>query len=662
MSCQSQHKEFNDLEKAYPIIPTPQELVYGEREVFFESVNLSTDVFSSETTQLKTFFKSKGIMESESGIKIEILKKDVAYANNVEAYELAITDKITIRANTSKGVFYGIQTLKQLLRVNSGQAVVPQLEISDWPAFGIRGFMHDTGRNFQSVAQLKEQIEVLSQYKYNVFHWHLTDNPGWRLESKIYPELQSETATTRQKGKYYSQEDFKEILAFCKARKITLIPELDIPGHTESFRKALQIKTMRDPKVKPVLLDLFRELLSLADAEEMPYIHIGTDEVKAGIERVSNDLILDIMNLIKNDEREIIVWKQGIQVKEDSTSINQLWASHEGRKGHRFIDSRSNYINHLDPFAGMLRLYFQQPCRQSQGDDLALGGILCAWPDNNINGERDVLVQNPIYPSMVFYADAIWKGRAKDYPEYWAKLPPQNTPEFEGFQNFEKKVIRHRNLFFSQKEFQYLRQTDKHWKLIGPFDHQGNVEKSFPVENDLKTSYTEQGKTFEWSDMHTGGTIHLKHFFGFPSVTEAKSGTYYAYTNIYAPDDRIQDFWVGFQGWSRSSRRGGPTPSQGEWHKTKPKIWVNDIEIAPPIWKQPNLGEKTHEIPFVDEDYFYRRPTQIKLKKGWNKVLLKIPHNQNAWKWMFTCIPVNFNDNDIREVEDLKFNTKFENN
>lgn len=69
----------------------------------------------------------------------------------------------------------------------------------DWPAFKIRGFMHDTGRNFQSVAQLKEQIDVLAQYKMNVFHWHLTDDPGWRLESIKYPELQSDKATARGK-------------------------------------------------------------------------------------------------------------------------------------------------------------------------------------------------------------------------------------------------------------------------------------------------------------------------------------------------------------------------------------------------------------------------------------------------------------------------------
>ena len=134
-----------------------------------------------------------------------------------------------------------------------------------------------------------------------------------------------------------------------------------------------------------------------------------------------------------------------------------------------------------------------------------------------------------------------------------------------------------------------------------------------------------------------------------------KNGTYYAYTNIYSPNDRIQDFWVGFQGWSRSSRRGGPTPNQGQWHSTNPKIWVNNIEVAPPIWKQPDLKEEAHEIPFIDEDYFYRSPTKIQLKKGWNKVLLKIPQGGKSWKWMFTCIPVKIAGKNISEVPELTF-------
>lgn len=651
-----------NLEKKYPIIPSPQEIIYGDKEVPFESVTINGTEFPEEIAQLKVFFQKQGIQEASNGLVMTFVKVEASFNASDEAYKLSIGHQILISAATNKGVYYAIQTLKQLFRNQGTKAVLPEVTITDWPAFKIRGFMHDTGRNFQSVAQLKEQIEVLSQYKYNVFHWHLTDDPGWRLESKIFPQLQSEAATSRGKGKFYTQEDFKDILAFCKVRHITVIPEFDIPGHSTSFRNAMGFETMKNEKALPSLIKVFEELCALASPEEMPYIHIGTDEVRNKEEYVSNDFVLEIMNTVKKNNRQLIIWKEGIHVKEDSTAINQLWAQFEPRKGHRFIDSRANYINHLDPFAGMSRLYFQQPCRQPKGDSIALGGILCAWPDNNVTNERDILKQNPIYPSIVFYADAIWKGREKNNTEYWAKLPAKETEAFKAFQNFEAKVLTHRDLFFKEKEFPYVKQTDIQWNVIGPFDHKGDVSAKFPVENALKASYEVNGKNYKWSKPIVGGTIHLKHFFDFPALTEEKTGTFYAYAEIYSPNDRIQDFWIGFQGWSRSGgRRGGPFPDQGYWHITKPKIWVNNIEMAPPVWKQPNLEAKTDEIPFIDEDYFYRTPTKVPLKKGWNTVFLKIPQGGNSWKWMFTCVPITIENGHVLEENALKFRTRFNN-
>ena len=648
------------LDTKYPIIPTPQKITYGNSETYFSTFFIDNSSFDRETELLTSFLVKQGLTESKNGLKINFIQKNITENESDEAYSLKIDDEIIISTKTSKGAFYAIQTLKQLFRMGENKGFLPQLSITDWPAFKIRGLMHDTGRNFQSLGQLKEQIEVLALYKYNVFHWHLTDNPGWRLESKIYPELQSDKATSRHKGKFYTQEDFKEIIAFCKERNITVIPEFDIPGHTDAFRAAFGFETMRDKKVKPVLLDLFKELLSLTDAETTPFIHVGTDEVRNSYEHVDNELILSIMELLEKNNREVIVWEEGIRIKEDSTSIGQLWAQHPPRKGHRFIDSRANYVNHLDPFAGMGRLFFQQPTRQKTGDDKALGGILCVWPDDKVSDERNILKHNPVYPAIVFYADAIWKGRDRDYPEYWAKLPPVDSDQFATFADFEAKVIIHRDLFFKGKPFPYVEQTNKLWKVIGPFDHKGDINKSFPIEKGIKTSYKVDENEFNWSENIVGATIHFKHFFGFPALTNKKSGTYYAYTNIYSPEARTQDFWVGFQGWSRSGgRRGGPFPNQGQWHTTNPKIWVNNNEIDPPTWKQPSLETNTHEIPFIDEDYFYRDPTKIDLKKGWNKVLLKVPHGGTSWKWMFTCVPVNIDaDGNVTEVSDLIYNPK----
>ena len=644
----------------YPIIPTPQELEYRERELVFTAFNIKGNAFSADGLRPEKVLDGAGLRSGSEGVDINILHDGSIKNLKGEGYALTIDKDITIAAPTAKGAYYALQTLQQLLRKAGGQWTLPQLDIKDWPAFEIRGFLHDTGRNFQSVDQLKEQIDILAKYKYNTFHWHLTDNPGWRLESKLYPELQSLESFGRHVGKYYTQQDFKDILAYCKERYITVIPEFDIPGHTDAFRKAFGFESMKDERVLPILLDLFGELCGLADADEMPYIHIGTDEVRIELEYVEDETILAIMDQLRYKGREIIVWKEGIVIPEDTTSINQLWAQFEGREGHRFIDSRSNYINHMDPFTGMGRLFFQQPARQSAGDSLALGGILCAWPDNNVAEERDILKQNPIYPSIVFYSDAIWKGRKKNYPEYWAKLPPQNSTEFERFREFEQKVLIHRDLFFQDKEFPYVEQTTAFWKVIGPFAHKGDFSTSFPVEKELSFSYTIDDEIYTWDDSPVGATVHLKHFFGFPAITDVKAGTYYAYTKIYSPDAREQTFWIGFHGWSRAGgRRGGPAPDFGQWHTTEPKIWINDQEILPPVWKQPGLGVNTDEVPFIDEDYFYREPTLVNLKKGWNTVLIKVPHGGTSWKWMYTCIPVTIDGNNVREVKDLKFDPSF---
>ncbi|MFS4417441.1 family 20 glycosylhydrolase [Maribacter sp. 2307ULW6-5] len=645
--------------KDFPVIPTPKKITYGEGLLPFSEIRISGMEHVDESAKLMDFFASEGIPTHPNGIAVRFTKKPLEQTTHPEAYALQVDSMVTISSPTAQGAFHALQTLKQLFYKEGETGMLPQVRVVDWPSFQIRGFMHDTGRNYQSVAQLKEQLDMLALYKYNVFHGHLTDNPGWRLESKKHPQLQLKRAFSRHVGKFYTQEEFKEILAYCKERHITVIPELDIPGHTEAFRRAFGIKSMRDPSVEPILLDLFEELISLADAEEMPYIHLGTDEVWHRKEEMEDHSLMAIMDLIKSKGREVITWKEGIQLPQDSTSIKQLWAQHPPREGHRFIDSRANYINHLDPFAGMGRLFFQQPARQPSGDSLALGGILCAWPDNNVAHERDILGQNPIYPAMVFYADAIWNGRKENKLAHWANLPKAGTADLRAFAQFEDAVLRHKATFFKQKEFPYVKQTDIHWELIGPFDHKGNVSKRFPVEDGLEPKYTVDGKTFEWQGPYVGGTVHLKHFFGFPAVTEEASGTFYARTEIYSPEARTQDFWIGFQGWSRSGgRRGGPFPEQGQWHTTEPKIWVNGTEVPPPVWQQPGLKTKTDEIPFVDEDYFYREPTKIVLKKGWNTVLLKIPHGKNSWKWMFSCIPVHFDENGVQRAPGLRYRTQ----
>ncbi|MDO8929037.1 MAG: beta-N-acetylhexosaminidase, partial [Bacteroidota bacterium] len=172
----------------------------------------------------------------------------------------------------------------------------------------------------------------------------------------------------------------------------------------------------------------------------------------------------------------------------------------------------------------------------------------------------------------------------------------------------------------------------------------------------IQENYTIDGKKITWTGPYYGGTIHIRHFFGFPSYFSEKQGTVYATTNVWSPKNQKVDCWIGFHDWSRSGgRRGGPFPQQGQWHNTSPRVWVNGKNIEPPVWKNPGLAEKTEEISFSDENYSFRKPTKISLKKGWNEVLLKVPQGGTSWKWMFTFVPVRIENEQVKEIKGLKF-------
>lgn len=577
--------------------------------------------------------------------------------NSQEAYTLKITaDSVVLLAETETGLFYGEQTLNQLKTEKDGKLVFAGCAVTDWPAFQVRGFMQDVGRNFMSLPMLKEQLDVMAAYKLNVFHFHVTDNPGWRLESKIYPQLNAASSMSRWSGKFYSQAEFLELAEYCHTKHITLIPEFDIPGHCAAFRRAFSLDSMSDKRIKPILINLIDELCSLLPKEQMPYIHLGTDEVWSAHEKPEPGLLEAIMERVKHNGREVIVWRPGQQVGSDHTSITQLWSSNgKPKEGHRYIDSRLNYLNHLDPLAGVAQLFFNRVCNAQAGDSIRLGGILCCWNDNNVNEEYDILRHNPVYPGMLTYSETSWKGQPVDFGEkFSAKLPSPDDPLFEQFREFENRLVEHRNRFFEGKPFPYIKQTAISWVLYGPVGKEEEAEFEKAVGEGNKTKWKKSG--VRKTGPVYGGTIHVRHQFGYPSWISDKEGTVFATTYVWSPVTQEVGCWIGFNDWSRSGgRRGGPFPEQGMWHNTNPKVWLNQVLIPPPVWNNPGLAEKTEEIPFTDENYFFRKPTQILLKKGWNEVVMKVPHYKNSWKWMFTFVPVKITGDKIGEVEGLKF-------
>ena len=170
------------------LLPKPQLYKDTGKNFTMGKVKLSTPVLRPEW---EVFIMNAGgeiVEHSSSVIEVELVPSiEEARLNGAEAYRLSVSNKrIKIEAVTEQGVYWAMQTLRQLERKKGKRSSVAGCEIVDWPAFRIRGFMQDVGRSYISMEELKREIEILSRFKINVFHWHLTENQAWRLESKIF--------------------------------------------------------------------------------------------------------------------------------------------------------------------------------------------------------------------------------------------------------------------------------------------------------------------------------------------------------------------------------------------------------------------------------------------------------------------------------------------
>ena len=300
------------------IIPKPQNLT--EEEGFFR-LNKNTAFVTSDTDAQKVaeFFATKA--NRSTGFNLQVINQekiskntialiiDSSVETNDEGYTLDVTtENVTINAKTAQGLFYGLQTFLQLLPAEiESQSVVNNIDwiascvkVKDEPRFGYRGIMLDPCRHFMSVDDVKKHLDVLSVFKINRLHWHLTDDQGWRIEIKQYPKL-TEIGSKRIEGEgfeyggYYTQEEVKEIVQYAADRFITVIPEIELPGHEMAAIAAYPELSCKSEILPPRIIwgvedivlcagkestfefleNVFKEVIELFPSE---YIHIGGDE------------------------------------------------------------------------------------------------------------------------------------------------------------------------------------------------------------------------------------------------------------------------------------------------------------------------------------------------------------------------------------------------
>lgn len=555
-----------------------------------------------------------------------------------EAYHLTVTGKrIILEATTPKGMYWGKQTLEQLKYTKNKKTYLPQCEITDWPAFRIRGFMHDVGRSYIPVEELKREISLLSRYKINVFHWHLTENQAWRLESKRYPELNAPENMEREKGKFYTLEEARQLVEFCKQHQVLLIPEIDMPGHSAAFVRTFKTD-MQSEKGTQILKDIIDEVCATFD---VPYLHIGTDEVQF----TNPDFVPMMVKYIRDKGKKVISYNPGWNYKPGEIDMTQLW-SYRGKaqKGIPAIDCRYHYANHFDTYADLVAMFNSRIYNQPEGSDDLAGCIVAFWNDRYIDNTPQLLAENNFYPYMLTLAERAWRGGGNCYFDGKGTLLWEDEPEqLAAFKEFEDRLLWQKNTWLKEVPFPYVRQTQSEWQITDAFPNGGDLNKVFPPEEKEDSVYQYEGKTYKTRKI-IGNGIYLRHAWGtlVPGfyANPQENHTAYATRWIYSPKERKTKLALEFQNYSRSE--SDLAPRQGTWDYKCSRAWLNGQEIMPPVWKNTNT-ERSNEITLKNENYMSRPAIDITLKKGWNKLMLKLPVGKfssketRLVKWMFTA-------------------------
>lgn len=400
--------------KLLSIIPEPTEVVTSKG--FFklkhaETIYLEDFKLQKNVELFNVFLKSNYSLELLKGSK-KNSKVHIALDPQLdkEDYHLMVTSNSIHIKGGEAGVFYALQTLGQIIEQQGDEILVPCCFIKDSPRFGYRGLMLDVGRYFYSVEYVKQFIDLMSLYKFNTFHWHLTEDQGWRIEIKSHPELtkkaawRNSTQTHRDKtqdnvphGGFYTQEQIREVVQYAGERYITVIPEIEMPGHARAALSVYphlgctgekptrnewgvfpEIYCAGNDTVFAFLEDVLAEVIELFPSE---YIHIGGDEAKKDIwkkctkcqQRIKNEglsnekelqsyFIKRIETYLNSKGKNIIGWDEILEGGLAPNATVMSWRGEKGgiaaaQQGHQVIMSPYTYL-YLD--------YYQAKDRSSE--------------------------------------------------------------------------------------------------------------------------------------------------------------------------------------------------------------------------------------------------------------------------------------------------------
>lgn len=453
-----------EAENMLPLIPYPANLTRNEGTFNLKQLTaITTPAGDGAVARYAQEFATQ--LEKTSGIKVPVnpttaatslvMTKDATLAH--EAYKLTVNEAgINIAAADSTGFFYAIQTLKQLMphaiynRSGASTAIdwtVPCVEIADQPQLGHRGYMLDVARHFFSKTEVKRILDIMATYKMNRFHWHLTDDQGWRIDIPEYPKLAQVGAvrkgsfvnaggsskffddTEYGRGMYYTLDDLREIVAYAKNLNIEIIPEIDLPGHMVAAVAAYPEFSCDPTKKYEVRIDggISKDVLNIGKdetidflkcvlghmAEVFPYkyIHLGGDEcptdqwshnadclkrVKdeglAGVNELQSWLVEKLGLYLKEKyDKDIICWDELLaHWKSDNTVKPVIMAWNHINKSKEAADKGFKSI--VVPYQSLYFDMMQIPLSEVDVNEKYQGG----WGDNWVNSVETVYGVNPV--------------------------------------------------------------------------------------------------------------------------------------------------------------------------------------------------------------------------------------------------------------------------
>jgi hexosaminidase len=455
------------------VIPIPTLL--EKKEEFFEAKFLNTKddfkirEFELFKKQLKNYFPKKTIFSKSTSSKNFEIKIDETIDEDGSFYELSIGQEFIVVKGGKKGVFYGLQTLFQLIVLNydsiSNSIRLPCLEIKDQNSFEHRGFLMDCCRHFFSVKTIKKYIDLLAIYKMNVLHWHLTEDQGWRIEIDKYPKLNTVGSwredSTGKYGGFYTKKEIREIVKYAKERYIEVIPEIELPGHSQAAIASYPFLSCESKQIQVAnswgvfkdiycagndsvfifLEDIFQEITELFPSNR---IHIGGDEApkfrwencEKCQKRMAQENLKDEHELqsyfieriakdLEKKNKSIIGWDEIIESKINSDVTIQSWRGFSGgiqavKEGKKTIMSPTSHcyfdydINSID----LEKVYSFNPIPSeidSLKSELIIGGECNLWSER-IPSEKEL--DRKTFPRLLAMSEVLWTYRKDKFENF----------------------------------------------------------------------------------------------------------------------------------------------------------------------------------------------------------------------------------------------------